>query len=115
VVFDLRHVSREEIDERVQFWIDCVQSRCVGVSYLSLPPVVFVLCSAVLATWRGTTSSSSPLFVAVNVFGVAVDILDDVFDVVVAVDVLGVLVIVVVLAFASGAVSLLFCKRLCWA
>lgn len=28
VVFDLRHVERDEIDERVQFWVDCVQSRC---------------------------------------------------------------------------------------
>ncbi|CAM9396487.1 unnamed protein product [Scytosiphon promiscuus] len=30
VVFDLRHVDRDEIDERVQFWIDCVQSRVPG-------------------------------------------------------------------------------------
>lgn len=29
VVFDLRHVSRDDIDERVQFWVDCVQSRWV--------------------------------------------------------------------------------------
>eukprot|EP00752_Nemacystus_decipiens_P009048 g8079.t1 len=30
VVFDLHHVERDEIDERVQFWVDCVQSRVPG-------------------------------------------------------------------------------------
>ncbi|CAM9876105.1 unnamed protein product, partial [Hapterophycus canaliculatus] len=30
VVFDLRHVERNEIDQRVQFWVDCVQSRVPG-------------------------------------------------------------------------------------
>ncbi|CAB1096057.1 unnamed protein product [Ectocarpus sp. CCAP 1310/34] len=30
VVFDLRHVNRDEIDERVQFWVDCVQTRVPG-------------------------------------------------------------------------------------
>lgn len=40
IVFDLQHVERDEIDERVQFWVDCVQSRCV-MSPLPVPAEAF--------------------------------------------------------------------------
>ncbi|CAN0305678.1 unnamed protein product, partial [Laminaria digitata] len=35
VVFDLRHVEKEDIDKRVQFWVDCVQTRLPG-AYIQL-------------------------------------------------------------------------------